>query len=141
VGFAPVRIAVVVIALLAGAWLVLGVRAVGLESDARTLGSGPQGAPRTAAEVRRAETALRRARLLSVDKDPLLNEGLLLSATGRRTAGVALVERVTTEEPSNLDGWLALYTLYSKSDHRKRAEEAARRVRELNPLAGDALPG
>lgn len=140
-GAAPVRIALVVFALLAGGWLVLGIRAVELESDARTLGSGPEGAPRTADEVRDARTALRRARLLSVDKDPLLNEGLLLFATGRRNEGMALVERVAKDEPSNLDGWLALYTLYSRSGDSKRAAEAARRVRALNPLAGDALPG
>jgi hypothetical protein len=141
VGSAPIRIALVVIALVVGAWLVLGVRAVDLESDARTLGSGPQGAPRTPDEVRRAQTDLRRARLLSVDKAPLLNEGLLLFATGRRDEGLAIVRRVATEEPENIDGWFALYTLYSRSGDRQRAAETARRVRALNPLAGDELPG
>ena len=138
-GFAPRRIALVLIALVVGAWLVLGVRAVDLESDARTLGSGPQGAPRTPDEVSRAQTDLRRARLLSVDKAPLLNEGLLLVATGRRDEGLALVRRVATEEPENINGWFALYTLYSQSGDRQRAAEAARRVRALNPLAGNLL--
>jgi hypothetical protein len=140
VGSAPIRIALAVIALVAGAWLALGVRATDLESDARTLGSGTQGAPRTADEVRRARTDLRRARLLSVDREPLLSEGLLLFASGRRDEGLEIVERVAAEEPSNIDGWFALYSLYSQSNNPERAAEAARRIRALNPLAGDALP-
>jgi DNA-binding SARP family transcriptional activator len=90
-------------------------------------------------EVRRAVSSLRRARLLSVDKAPLLNEGLLLFAAGRREAAIAITERLVAEEPANIEAWLALYTLYSVSGDTKRAGEAARRARALNPLVGDRL--
>jgi hypothetical protein len=124
-----VRSALVAIALLAGAWLVLGVRALNLESEARSPSSG----------LERSLSSLRSARLLSVDKEPLLNEGLMLFASGRREEGVAIAKRVVAEEPDNLDAWLALYYLYSTSSDPKRAAHATRRVRALNPLAGDRL--
>jgi tetratricopeptide (TPR) repeat protein len=133
------RCALVAIALLAGTWLVLGVRALDLEAEATTVRPGAQGGSLTPAEVSRALSSLRSARLLSVDKGPLLNEGLLLFATGRREEGLAIAERVVDEEPDNLDGWFALYTLYSASRDPNRAAQARRRVRALNPLAGDVL--
>ena len=42
-------------------------------------------------------------------------------------------------EPENVDGWLVLYFLYQRERDTRRAAEAARMVRELNPLAGEAL--
>lgn len=115
----------------------LGIRALDLESEARTVGSSS--GPTTTRDVRHAREALDRARLLSVDQTPRLNEGLLLFATGRRLEGRAILERVVADEPENVDGWLALYTVTSRSGDRRGATAAARRVRALNPLAGDAL--
>jgi tetratricopeptide (TPR) repeat protein len=121
----------VVIALLAGAWLLLGIRAIELESE-RPLGSKP-------AEVRSALNSLRSARFLSVDKEPLLNEGLLLFAVGRHDEALAVGKRVVSDEPDNLDAWLALYYMYWTSRAPKRADGVAQKVRTLNPLAGDRL--
>jgi hypothetical protein len=132
VGSALSRIALVVIALLAGAWLGLGVRALDLESEAKHSGSKP-------AEVQSDLSSLRSARFLSVDKEPLLNEGLLLFGVGRREEGLAIGKRVVSEEPKNLDAWLALYYMYWTSRDPKRAAGVARNVRTLNPLAGDRL--
>jgi predicted Zn-dependent protease len=133
------RCALVAVALLAGAWLVLGVRALDLQSDAESVRSGPQGAALTPDDADRARSFLHRARLLSVDKSPLLNEGVLLLATGRREEGVAILERVVAEEPDNLEAWIVLYNVYSRSSDAKRAREALRRIRALNPLAEEAL--
>jgi cytochrome c-type biogenesis protein CcmH/NrfG len=115
VGSLPVRIALVVIALAAGAWLALGVRALELEADETV-------------------SSLRDARLLSADKEPLVNEGLQLFASGRREAGLAVAERVVAEEPDNLEGWLALSYFYAGLNDSKRAAHALRMARALNPL-------
>jgi hypothetical protein len=117
----------------------LGVRALELESDARTVRSSQQSGPLTPDEVRDAQNSLRRARLLSVDKAPLMNEGVMLFVSGRRKEGLEVARRVVAEEPDNLDAWIALYYMYSTSNDPKRAAATARRVRALNPLAGDRL--
>jgi hypothetical protein len=132
VGSALIRIGLVGIALLAGAWLVLGVRALDLESEAETSSSNPGGVPR-------ALSSLRDARLLSVDKEPLLTESLLLFATGRHARGIAIGERLVADEPDNLDAWMALYYMYSTSHDAKRAARVARTVRAINPLVAERL--
>jgi hypothetical protein len=129
VAFVLVRSVLVIVALLAGAWLVLGIRAQDLESEARSPSS----------DMRRSLGSLRSARLLSVDKEPLLNEGLVLFASGQHEEGIAIAKRVVAEEPDNFDGWLGLYYMYSTSRDSNRAAQAARRVRALNPFAGVLL--
>jgi len=129
VACALVRTALVIVAVLAGAWLVLGVRAQDLQSEAT--------AP--SPDVGRSLDSLRSARLLSVDKEPLMDEGLVLFASGRREEGLAIAERVVAEEPDNVDAWFALYTLYLASRDPKLTAHAARRVQALNPLIGDRL--
>lgn len=111
----PIRVALAVVALLAAAWLGLGVRALDLESEGTV-------------------SSLRDARLLSEDKGPLVNEGLALYEAGRRDEGLAVTRRVVAEEPDNLQGWLALSYLYAASDDSRRAARALRQARALNPL-------
>jgi tetratricopeptide (TPR) repeat protein len=89
--------------------------------------------------VRSDLDALRSARFLSADKTPLMNEGLLLYATGRRAEGIAAERRLVAQEPDNLDAWLALVYMYSTSRDTKEAARALRRVRTLNPLAQERL--
>jgi Flp pilus assembly protein TadD len=124
-----VRVALVIVALFASAWLVLGIRAQDLESEARSPSS----------DVDRSLNSLRSARLLSVDQQPLLNEGLVLFASGQHEEGITIAKRVVAEEPDNFDAWLGLSYMYSKSRDSNRAAQAARRVRALNPFAGDLL--
>jgi hypothetical protein len=131
-GTTPIRIALVGVALVAGAWLALGIRALNLESEASNRSSNPA---ETTSDLR----ALRSARLLSVDKTPLMNEGLLLYATGRRAEGIATEKRLVAQEPDNLDAWLALVYMYSTSRDATQAARALRRVRTLNPLAQERL--
>jgi tetratricopeptide (TPR) repeat protein len=139
VASALIRCGLVALALAAGAWLVIGYRAVELEADATTVAPGARAAGVSPEEARRALDALDRARLLSADTRPLLNQGLLLFATGRREHGIAVAKRVVREEPENIDGWLSLYYLYLTEGDSNAAAEAAREVRALNPLAGDEL--
>jgi hypothetical protein len=133
------RCALVAIALLAGAWLVLGVRALDLQSDARAVLARAQSGTVRGDEVRDAERRLRSARRLNADKTPLLDEALLLSATGRRPEGIALAERLVEEEPDNVDAWILVYLWARGLGDSQRAAEALRRVRVLNPLADQAL--
>jgi tetratricopeptide (TPR) repeat protein len=134
-----IRGALVAVALVAAAWLALGVRALDLESQARTAAYADGNASLTPVERKRARRALQDARVLSVDHEPLLNEGLLLFAAGRRKQGIAIAERVVREEPDYLDGWTSLYYLYSVTGDKKRAARVARTVRLLNPHAADTL--
>jgi cytochrome c-type biogenesis protein CcmH/NrfG len=115
VSSAPIRIAVVVVALIAVAWLALGVRALDLESEGTV-------------------RSLRDARLLSVDKEPLMDEGLRLFTSGRPEDGLAVAERVVRDEPENLEGWLSLYYIYTGLDDSQGAARAFRKARALNPM-------
>jgi hypothetical protein len=131
-GTAATRVALVIVAALAAAWLAVGIRALDLESEASSRSAD-------LAEVRSDLDALRSARFLSADKTPLMNEGLLLYATGRRAEGIAAERRLVAQEPDNLDAWLALVYMYSTSRDTKQAARALRRVRTLNPLAQERL--
>jgi hypothetical protein len=139
VASALIRCVLVALALVAGAWLVVGVRALDLESEAGVSQSGSRTMPLAPEDVEPALRALRRSRLLSVDKESLLNEGLVLFGSGRRREGIRVVRRAAAGEPENLDAWLSLHYLYTTADDRRRAAWAARRVRALNPLAADQL--
>jgi predicted Zn-dependent protease len=139
VASALIRWGLVALALAAGAWLVLGYRAVELEADATTVSPGATRTDLSPEEASDALYSLRRARKLSADNRPLLNEGLLLFAMGRREEGLGVVERVVAEEPENIDGWLSLYYLNLAKGNREAAAEAAAEVQALNPLAGDEL--
>jgi hypothetical protein len=139
VASAVIRSALVVVALVAGAWLVLSFRAVELEGDADAVFARAQRGEATPADVRHGHDLLRSARLLSADKSPLLAEGLLLFAGGRHDDGLAIAKRVVADEPENLGAWLALHVMYSRTHDAKGAAHAARKVSALNPLAGDAL--
>jgi tetratricopeptide (TPR) repeat protein len=134
-----IRGALIAVALVAAAWLALGVRALDLESEARTAAYADGKASLSPVERERARSALRDARLLSPDHEPLLNEGLLLFAAGRRKQAIAIAERVVREEPDYLEGWTSLYYMYSLTGDRKRAARVVRKVPSVNPLAADTL--
>jgi hypothetical protein len=139
VASAVTRCTLAVVALAAGAWLVLSFRAVELEQDAGAAFARAQRGEATRDDIRHGDSLLRRARLLNADTSPLLAEGLLLFAGGRRHEGLATAERVVTREPENVGAWLALHVMYSRTGDAKGVGAARREVRALNPLAGDVL--
>jgi Flp pilus assembly protein TadD len=79
------------------------------------------------------------ARSFNADKDPEVNEVILLSATGSAAESLRLAERVVTEEPGNVDTWFALWAASLAAGERERANQALARVLELDPLRARIL--
>ncbi|HEY6775790.1 MAG TPA: hypothetical protein VI122_04705 [Thermoleophilaceae bacterium] len=140
---ALLRIALVAVALLAGAWIVLSLRSVELESDGRAVLAKAQRGPITASELSRGRSLLQRAGRFSADQGPRIVEGVLLDSAHRPEEAAATAERVVEDEPDNVDGWIVLYLALSHRERRPRdtgrAAEALRMVRSLNPLAEEVL--
>jgi hypothetical protein len=130
------RCTLALIALLVAAWLVLGFRAVELEADGQLVFERVARGSVSADEVRRARDKLRDARRFSVDKSPLIAEGVLLASVGRPSEARELVRRVVADEPENLEAWRLMYVL---APSLRSARQARRRVNELNPYAGRDL--
>jgi hypothetical protein len=132
-----VRSALVVMALVVGAWLALGVRALALESGAEDVLDRARGGPVPQAEVTAAIDDLAKAGRLSPDQAPVIRQGELLAAVGRDDEARALAKRVTDAEPDNLQAWFLAWVV---ADPDKPAKaHAKRRVLELNPWFEYAL--
>jgi hypothetical protein len=132
-----IRSALVGIALLAGAWLALGVRAVALEDDGQAVIKRARAGPVPAAQVNSALVDLAKAGRLSPDQAPLIHQGELLAAVGRDDEARAVAKRATDEEPDNLQAWFLEWSL-SGSDTQAKARAKARLL-ELNPLSAYEL--
>jgi predicted Zn-dependent protease len=132
-----VRSALVAVALVAGAWLALGVRALALESDAGQVLDRARQGPVETAEVNAALDDLAQAGRLSPDQAPVIRQGELLAAAGRDEEARAVARRVTRAEPDNLQAWFLAWVV---ADPDKRAKEHAKRhLLELNPWFAYAL--
>jgi hypothetical protein len=132
-----VRSALVVTALLVGAWLALGVRAVALETDAREVIAKARSGRIPPAEVNKALDDLAKAGRLSPDQGPVIRQGELLAAAGRDDEARAVAKRVTEAEPDNLQAWFLAWVV---ADPDKRAKaHAKQRLLELNPWFAYAL--
>jgi tetratricopeptide (TPR) repeat protein len=115
---------------LAGVWLALGYRAVALREEGEAALERAARAPLQPDEVERARDAFRAARRLNVDREPVIDEGLLLVATGRSEEAADLAERATEAEPENSRAW---FLAFAAAQDPTRAEEARRRLSDLNP--------
>lgn len=131
-----VRAALVVIALLAGAWLAVGVRAIDLENDAKAVVDKARAGTATPAEVQRARDDLQKADFLSPSKDPIIREGELMASLGRMGEGAILGYSVTQKEPENLRAWFLVWA--TEQDAARKAQAKARLL-ELNPWFAYAL--
>ena len=125
------RVLIVVIALLALAWLGVSVRGYDLYEDGERLAFAP-GARK--AQVDEAARLLKDARFLNPDTRPLLTKGALLVARGGRRApeGVALLEEAVRREPDNVVAWAVLASATRRLDP-ERSREARARADELSP--------
>jgi hypothetical protein len=98
------RVAVALVALVVLAWLGM------MERDTRLLARGihAAGGPGRPADLPRAESAFRAARLLNPDPRP----AILLAATqarrGRQARAISGLEDVLRREPDNLGAWTVL---------------------------------
>jgi predicted Zn-dependent protease len=122
------RVALAALALVALAYLTIGLRNVVLAERGERLAAllGP-----TAAQVDEAERLLERARMLDPDTRPLLVEGRLLAAQGR-PEGRALLERAVEREPDNVVAWSVLAEA-TRAAAPARSQAALARMRELSP--------
>jgi hypothetical protein len=135
-GYAIARAAVVAIALVVVAWLAFGLRSASLAEQGEETYERAREGPVSPADVQEAQDALRRARRLSLDRDVLATEALLLSITGRREEGAAIARELASEEPQNVRSWFAVYGTAPTPAGVNAARE---RVRRLNPWLGDQL--
>jgi hypothetical protein len=133
-----IRAALVAVAVVAAAWLVVGLRASDAESEAASIVNGAS-ARTPSAEVVRGLDLLRDARSWNADKDPEVNEVILLSVSGSEEESLRLAERVVREEPDNVDTWFALWAASLAAGDRGRAARALDEVRSLDPLRARVL--
>jgi hypothetical protein len=132
-----IRSALVVMALLVGAWLALGVRAVALENDSETVLNRARAGPIPAAEANKALDDLAKAGRLSPDQSPLIHQGELLTAIGRTGEAHAVAKRATDAEPENLQAWFLTWVLADPGTAAKAHAKA--RLLYLNPWFAYAL--
>jgi tetratricopeptide (TPR) repeat protein len=132
-----IRSALVAIALLAGAWLALGVRAVALENDAQPVITRARAGPIPAAEANKALDDLAKAGRLSPDQAPLIHQGELLTSIGRKDEARAVAKRATDAEPENLQAWFLTWVLADPGTREKAHAKA--RLLYLNPWFAYAL--
>jgi hypothetical protein len=135
-----IRCALAAVALLAGAWLVLSLRAIELEAEGSAIVEQGRSRTLTPDEFERGQSALRRARRLNADNAPLLQEGLLLGHRRRFEQWLALAGRATADEPENFDVWYYTYLAAIAAGDPERATQAFRKMRALNPLAAQHYP-
>jgi tetratricopeptide (TPR) repeat protein len=132
-----IRSALVVMAVLVGAWLALGVRAVALENDGRAVVARARTGPVPPAQVNEALDDLAKAGRFSPDQSPLIHEGELLTAVGRADEAKAVAKRATDAEPDNLQAWFLTWVLAEPNSQAKAHAKA--QLLQLNPWFGYAL--
>ena len=130
------RCTLIVLALLAGAWLAVGLRVVSLEEEGNAAFERARQGSLSGAEVAQARDALESADALTADPTHRLIEGRLLAAVGQRDQAVNLALLVLAKEPENVDAW---YLAHVSTDNPQGRALTRRRVQELNPLLGDQL--
>jgi predicted Zn-dependent protease len=125
-----VRVALVVVAVLALGWLVVQERATVLQRRGVSA-AGHLAVPGNAA---RAERAFRDARFLNPDTDPDVGRAVLYLARKQRGRAKALLDGVLRKEPDNLTAWAVLYSVSRDRDAATARRALAARAR-LDPLS------
>ena len=119
------RVLLAVVALAAGAWLVVQERAARAEERLIEVAFESDGTPPDSTAL------LDRARRWNPDTRPDLFEGVILARQGKRPQAIAKLQAVTRAEPANLEAW---GLLRSAGEGTPVADEAAARARALSPL-------
>ena len=112
------RVALVAVAVVAGAWLAFGLRAVDLQSDGQEEGRAA-GRPPQGARLEQALDLLRRAGERNPDPRPQLDEASLLLASGDSRGAAALLEDVVERNPGSIRGWGLLAAATAAFDERR----------------------
>jgi Tetratricopeptide repeat len=130
----PARIALAVLALAVGAWLVPGLRDAHREAFGERVALGGVGAPT------RAEYAAARHDLVAAigsapdERARYLLAGLNLR-TDRPADALPLLREIVRREPDNLEAWALMTGAAQQADEPATAARARREVLRLNPLA------
>ena len=121
----------IVVALLAFAWLGVNLRGYEKLEDGQRLAFAPDASDASAEEAARL---LEDARFLNPDTRPMLAKGALLVARGGAgvSEGRALLEEAVRREPDNVVAWGVLASATRRLDPR-RSREARARARALSP--------
>jgi hypothetical protein len=130
------RALLVVVAVAVGAWLAFSLRVVDLQASGEATVKRAQRGPIGAAELARGLDELRRADRHNPDLTPLLDQGWLLSAAGRRQDALVIGLKAASMEPENVQPWILVYVT-APNPH--AAIPAAAKIRKLNPWLGDSL--
>jgi hypothetical protein len=126
----------VVIAVLAVAWLGLGLRAVRLEDQAEATVDRARAGPVSAEEVQRARDKLHEAKRFNPDQGPVIQEAALMEAVGDEHAAGLLARAVTLREPDNLQAW---FIAWAADENPESKEQALDELRRLNPYIEVAI--
>jgi predicted Zn-dependent protease len=129
-----VRVVLVLVALVAVAWLAVGLRSARLAQEGRG-GAQAKLERLSPAQVAHRQDLLRRSLAHNADADPLVRQAALLAFMGRPAAGVPLLRQVVEREPENYDAWAQLAAATARSDP-ALSRRARARALELNPRAG-----
>lgn len=131
------RIAFALVALLAAAWLALGLRSTLYENrgmDEFTAGlTLTRPTPAQARELSRSVRDLDRAAWLNPDHLPRAYYAQALVVLGQDARARAIIGDVTRAEPDNLQIWRVGRAMGIALSDRGLERQATRRVRELNP--------
>lgn len=123
------RVAVLVLAVLAAAWYVLGIRQA---QDTNRADAIISSAGRlSAAEAHHASQLLHSAGFLNPDRKVAVLRAELLREQGDLRGSRAILRRVVLSEPDNLQAWIQL--AYSSPGDPKDFYAAAYRIRQLVP--------
>jgi hypothetical protein len=130
------RALLVAVAVAVGAWLVFSLRVVDLQASGEATLKRAEHGRISAAELAGGLDDLRRADRHNPDLTPLLDQGWLLYAAGRRQDALVIGLKAASKEPENVQPWILVY-LTAPNPH--AAIPAAAKVRQLNPWLGDSL--
>jgi alkylation response protein AidB-like acyl-CoA dehydrogenase len=125
-----VRAGLIVVAVIAAAWFVIGIRqSTGLNRAQTILGSART--TLSAAQAGQARAAIDEASTLNPDRQVELDRSLLALDRGQSVTARHDAAAVTRAEPQNLDAWVALAR--TAGDDPALFSLALERVRQLEP--------
>jgi predicted Zn-dependent protease len=126
-----VRCALVVVALLVGAYLAVGVHNVRLVDDGDAVLAKARTGKVPARTVDAALSDYEDAQKLSPDPTPLIHRGELLLATGRKIEASKALIRAIQDEPDNIQAWTLAYA--ASAGDPSAHELAKNQLLKLNP--------
>ena len=129
------RIALVLVAIVALAWLGNEVRIMRLEDDAEAVLDRARAGKVPEADVKHAADLLESSRRLNPDQAPVITEGQLRYATGDADGAALLARSVTLDEPDNLQAWFLVWAAASDPAVKRQALTQLRRLNSWTDVA------